>query len=150
MTPVPFRAIVLILIGVTLLVCGIILFFRQWHRIRKSIRTEGEVIDLITSKQHGEYIRVKTLDGVKLEQKQMYRPIIQFRTQRGRKVKFRASVSMRPSPYQVGDRVSVLYLPDDPKGAQIDRFVYLWFYVIMLVLFGCLTIGMGLMIWVLQ
>lgn len=141
---------VLVSVGLLLLGLGILLYFRQRARIKASLVAEGVVIDLIQKKVRGEYIRRKTPEGVKLEQKTMYRPTIQFKPQRGRAVKFIANLSMRPSPYQVGDRVEVLYLPQDPKQAVINRFVYLWFFVIMLTLFGFLTLGMGLMMWALQ
>jgi hypothetical protein len=87
---------------------------------------------------------------MKLEKKYLYRPLVSFRTQDGRTIKFTPSIAMRPAPYQVGDRISVLYEPDRPKQAQINRFVYLWFYSIMFIAFGFLTMGMGLLIYVIQ
>lgn len=59
-------------------------------------------------------------------------------------------MAMRPAPYEVGERVPVLYPADNPQQAQIKRFAYLWFSLIMLVLFGLLTRGMGVVIWILQ
>jgi hypothetical protein len=141
---------VLVSVGVLLLGLGILLYFRQRARIRASLLAEGVVIDLIQKKVRGKYILRETPQGLTLEQKTMYRPIIQFKPQRGRAVKFIANLSMRPSPYQVGDRVEVLYLPEDPKQAVINRFVHLWFFVIMLTLFGFLTLGMGWMMWALR
>jgi hypothetical protein len=139
-----------ILVGMILLVLGVIQFFRQREYIRSAIRTEGDVIGLIPHKEHGEFIRVKTAQGVKLEQKYTYRVVVRFKPLRGRQVKFTPGMSMRPPPYQVGDRVPVLYPPEHPHRAQIDRFLFLWFLVIMLNLFGLLSIGMGVLLRVLQ
>ena len=108
------------------------------------------MIELIPRRARGEFIRVKTEDGVKLEQKYLYRPVVRFRTRDGHTIKFSPSISMRPSPYQVGDRISILYEPDHPKQAQINRFIYLWFYSIMFISFGFLTMGMGLLFYMLQ
>jgi hypothetical protein len=138
------------LIGVALLVWGISLYLRQRARIKSSLSAEGVVIELVQRVVGNEYTQVKTPEGVKFEKKYQYRPVIRFRTQAGRTVKFCPSLSMRPAPYQVGDRVNVLYLPEDPKRAQINRFMYLWFYVIMVISFGFLAFGMGLLFWMIQ
>lgn len=135
-----------ILVGLILLGIGVVQFFRQREYIRRAIRVEGEVIGLIPHREHGEFIRVKTPQGVKLEQKYTYRVVVRFKPLNGRAVKFMPGMTMRPAPYQVGDRVPVLYPPQDPRRAQIDRFVFLWFLVIMLNVFGLLSIGMGVLL----
>ncbi len=108
------------------------------------------MIELIPRRARREFIRVKTEQGVKFEKKYLYRPLVRFRTQDGRTIKFSPSIAMRPAPYQVGDRISILYEPDHPKQAQINRFVYLWFYSIMLIAFGFFTMGMGLLFYIVQ
>jgi hypothetical protein len=143
-------SIILLAVGPTLLAGGIFLFFRQRARIARSIAAEGVVIELIPRRVRGEFIRVKTADGIKLEQKYLYRPLIRFRTRDGRMIRFTSNIAMRPAPYQVGDRVSILYEADRPKQAQINRFINLWFNTIMLISFGLLTMGMGLLFRLLQ
>ncbi len=86
---------------------------------------------------------IKTGQGVKIEPKYSYRPVVSFRTQTGKTIKFSPSISMHPAPYQVGEQVPVLYLPDQPQQAQINQFAYLWFYVLMLIFFGFFALGMG-------
>ncbi len=107
-------------------------------------------MELIQRRARGKFIRVKTEQGIKLEQKYLYRPLIRFRTKDGRTIRFTPSIAMRPAPYQVGDRVSILYEPEHPKQAQINRFLYLWFYTLMLIFFGFFTMGMGLLFYLLQ
>jgi hypothetical protein len=148
--PINSSIILFMALGPTLLASGIFLFFRQRARIARSISAEGVVIELVQRRARGEFISVKTEHGVKLEKKYLYRPLVRFRTQDGRTIKFTPSIAMRPAPYQVGDRISVLYEPDRPNQAQINRFVYLWFYVIMFISFGCFTMGMGLLLYVIQ
>jgi hypothetical protein len=143
-------SIIFIALGPLLLASGIFLFFRQRARIARSISTEGVVIELLQKRVRGEFIRVKTEDGVKLEQKYLYRPLIRFRTRDGRTIRFTPSIAMRPTPYQIGDRISVLYEPDRPSQAQINRFIYLWFYSIMFIAFGFFTLGMGSLFYLLQ
>jgi hypothetical protein len=148
--PINSSIVLFMMLGPTLLASGIFLFFRQRARIARSISAEGIVIELIPRRASREFILVKTEGGVKLGKKYLYRPLIRFRTQNGRTIKFSPSISMRPSPYQVGDRISVLYEPDHPKQAQINRFIYLWFYSIMFITFGFFTMGMGLLFHLLQ
>jgi hypothetical protein len=148
--PINSSVILFTMLGPTLLGSGIYLFFRQRARIARSVEAEGVVIELLQRRAHREFIRVKTEHGVKLEKKYLYRPLVRFRTQDGRTIKFTPSIAMRPAPYQVGDRISVLYEPDRPKQAQINRFVYLWFYPIMFITFGFFTMGMGLLFYLLQ
>jgi hypothetical protein len=90
-----------------------------------------------------EYVRKRTSDGVKTEAKYQYRPVICFRTHSGRTIKFMANLYVRPAPYEIGDCVDILYNPDKPEQAQINSFVQLWFYVIMLLSFGLFMMGMG-------
>lgn len=148
--PVNSSIVLFFLLGPTLLASGIFLFFSQRSRIARSIATEGVVVELLQKRARGEFIRIKTEDGVKLEQKYLYRPLVRFRTRDGRTIRFTPSITMRPAPYQVGDRISILYEPDQPKRAQINRFVYLWFYSIMFITFGFFTMGMGLLFYLLQ
>jgi hypothetical protein len=143
-------SVILLILGPTLLAGGVLLFFRQRARIARSIATEGVVIELIPRRVRGEFIRVKTADGIRLEQKYLYRPLVRFRTRDGRTIRFTSNIAMRPAPYQVGDRVSILYEADRPKQAQINRFINLWFNTIMLISFGFLTMGMGLLFRLLQ
>ena len=143
-------SILFMALGPTLLAGGIFMFFRQRARIARSIETKGVVIELIQRRARGKFIRVKTEHGIKLEQKYLYRPLVRFRTSDGRTIRFTPSIAMRPSPYQVGDRLSVLYDSDQPRHAQINRFVYLWFYTIMTICFGFFSLGMGLLFYILQ
>ena len=132
-------------VGMGLIAGGIVAFFRRRAQIKRSIVTTGSVVELVRQRQSGDYVVDRNpADGVKIKPKYLYRPVIAFKTEAGRTVKFTASVASRPKPFQVGDEVKVIYDPDQPKKAQINQFVYLWFYVLMLLFFGVFTLVMGL------
>lgn len=134
------------IVGVVLIALGAYAFFRRWAQLSHSIVTTGSVIELLPQRQSGDYVVEKNpADGVKIKPKYLYRPVISFKTESGRTVKFAASVSSRPKPFQIGDQVEVIYEPEQPQKAQINRFVYVWFNVLMLLFFGFFTLAMGLL-----
>ena len=72
-----------------------------------------------------------------------YHPIVRFRTDRNVAIEFTDSVGSNPPGYRPGDKVTVLYLPDDPRGhAIIDR-GSLWNWAIP----GLLLLGAALLGW---
>ena len=56
-----------------------------------------------------------------------------------------ANVSSRPAPYQVGEQVEIIYDPNKPQKAHINRFLYRWFQVLMVFGFGVFLLLMGLL-----
>jgi hypothetical protein len=79
----------------------------SWRNTRRfvaeSVPAFGEVVGL--KEQQG--------DGV------TYSPVIRFSATGGRAVEFTETTSSNPPGYSVGERVRVLYRPDDPKGARV-------------------------------
>ena len=72
-----------------------------------------------------------------------YYPIVRYRTQNGVSVEFKDSVGSNPPSYHAGDKVTVLYLADNPsKQAIIDRGKF-WNWSIPVLLF----VGAGLLLW---
>ena len=138
-------SILFVLIGAALFGGGIYAYFRQRARVAQSLLAEGVVIELLRLRAQGEFVVKRTEQGVKLEKKYLYRPVVRFKTHAGRMVDFTASLASRPAPYEIGECVEVLYDPDDPQQAQINAFRYLWFTVFMLIFFGLFALGMGLL-----
>lgn len=60
-------SVLLMVIGLMLLGCGGLLFFRQRGRIAHAIQTEGVVVELIRRRAQGEYLMTKTEQGLKIE-----------------------------------------------------------------------------------
>jgi len=70
------------------------------------LRANGEVIDLRSGSGRG--------SG--------YHAVVRFRTAQNTRVQFQDEIGSSPPRFRVGDKVTVLYLADDPRGAAIvDR-----------------------------
>jgi hypothetical protein len=81
-----------------------------WYRNTRSFlaeatRTEGTVIDLVGSH---------------------YRPIVHFTDRHGQEIEFTSSTGSNPPAYSIGQKVEVLYRPNEPQTAAIDSFFSLW------------------------
>ena len=55
-----------------------------------------------------------------------YYPVVRYQTKNGKNVTFTSSSGSYPSPYKRGDRVTILYDPENPKKARIKSFRSLW------------------------
>lgn len=133
------------LVGMALIVSGGLLFLRQRSRLHRAVHADGTVVELIRQRAEGESTLSRTEEGKAMRPKYLFRPRVRFRTSDGQIMVFTPSLALRPEPYQVGQHVDVLYDPDHPEMAQIDRFLYLWFNVTVLVFFGVLCLGFGLL-----
>ncbi len=56
----------------------------------------------------------------------VYHAIIEFNDQSGNSVKFQDSVGSSHPGFKRGDQVSVLYLPEKPTAAMVDRGIFNW------------------------
>lgn len=145
MTSTATFSTVVALIGIALIVGGGLLFLRQRSRLRRAVHADGTVVELIRLRAEGESILSRTEEGKVKRPKYLFRPRVRFRTSDGQIIVFTPSLALRPEPYQVGQHVDVLYDPDHPQMAQIDRFLFVWFYVMILVFFGVFCLGLGLL-----
>lgn len=140
----------LIFIGLFVLGLGVYAFFRQRTRLAEGSVAIGIVTDLIPVRAEGEFVVTRGAEGTQIEKKYRYRPEIRFKTHAGRTIDFVAPIATRPSRYAIGDEVEVLYNPENPNEVQINSFLHLWFATLMLVGFGFLIAGMGVLGAVLQ
>ena len=99
-------------VGAALLVAAFITLRSARSFESTAVGASGEVIDLAPSYSDGSATHA---------------PVVRFETPDGREVIFESSVSSHPPAYDIGERVDVLYAPDDPGDAVIDSFwqVYL-------------------------
>lgn len=95
-----------ILLGMGVIFAGIaaFIFYQGYVLERDGLQAEGTVIGLVESRDE---------DGTS------YAPVIRFQTQGGREFEFKSSYSSNPPQYKVGQKVTVLYPPDQPGDAQI-------------------------------
>lgn len=95
--------------------------------LRNSARAEGLVIEVVGK---------RGARGMML-----YYPVVRFRpAERDASVIFKARPGLWPSPFDVGDRVTVAYDARDPDRAKIVSFWMLWFLpgAMMMLGLGCL------------
>ncbi|GIV39422.1 MAG: hypothetical protein KatS3mg033_1222 [Thermonema sp.] len=116
---VSFAGIVLMLIGLGLAIWGTQALWAAYSLNATGIRTEGTVIEI--------------------GKKGIYRfPRVEFYTSSGEKVDFwsKFEVSQDLFSYKIGDKVPVIYNPDNPAEAQIDAFWERNFLHLFLLLLG--------------
>ncbi len=57
----------------------------------------------------------------------LYRPVVRFAPRSGGDLTIESSMGTAPPAFSVGERVEVLYAPDNPRDARIRSFGSLWF-----------------------
>jgi hypothetical protein len=70
-----------------------------------------------------------------------YYPVVRYQTDKNLSVEFKDSIGSNPPSYRTGDKVTVLYLANEPQRAVIDRGVWNW------VIPGLLLLGAGFVSW---
>lgn len=98
-------------VGVVLLVVAAVTLVLTLRFVAGAERTTGTVISLS-----------RETDS---EGQVVFHPRVRFTTAQGRALEFRSS-SGSSSPPRLGDRVEVLYDPDDPQDARLSGFFGLW------------------------
>src|SRR5690348_975399 len=98
---------VFLILGLAFIALATLFLINTRGFIAHAHRAEGAVVDMLSDR-----------DG--------YTPVVRFRTPQGKEVTFQESGKQKPAPYAVGDTLQVLYLPETPADARIDRFSSLW------------------------
>jgi hypothetical protein len=107
---------VVLALAVALLAAGAATLVHTMRFVQGAERTTGTVIDLSED--------FSSDDGT-------VHTVVRFTSAEGRTVEFRSSTGSS-SPPDVGDRVDVLYDPDDPQDAELSGFFDLWLWAIAL------------------
>ena len=76
----------------------------------------------------------------------MYAPVLRFRLPNGESREVKDLGSGAPD-FAVGDKVTILYMPEDPDDFRIDTFDRLWFSSIFVAVFGCFWLLFGSIAW---
>ena len=124
-------------IGIFILACsvipfshGIYSFVKTKNFLLKAVKTQGKVLDL------KEY---SSGDGV------VYRPVFSFMDNAGNNHIIHSTQGSNPPRYGIGDSISILYEPEEPKDAKINSFFNLWLYSIIGGFCGIICVFMGLL-----
>ena len=114
-------------IGGLILAGGLALGWGSLRHVLYAERAEGEVIEI---RREGD----------------MYAPVLRFRLANGETQEVKDLGSGAPD-FAVGDRVTVLYMPEDPEDFRIDTFERLWFSAIFVTGFACFWLLFGSVAW---
>jgi hypothetical protein len=106
-------AYIALAIGAVLLLISLKLWTNTRSFVARATTTQGVVTEIIA---------VRDNDGGS----DTYKPVVQFTTADGQAVTFTSSFSSRPSAYDVGQTVPVLYIPGKAHEARIEGFGSLW------------------------
>ena len=117
-------------LGVLLLVAGAVFAVLTARFVASADRAEGTVVDRARS--------VDDEDG-----SVVYFPIVRFTTAEARTVEFKSSASTSD---EIGDRVDVLYDPDDPTDARLAGFFNIWGFSLIFGLIGTVFVGVSAII----
>ncbi|NEX23553.1 DUF3592 domain-containing protein [Thiorhodococcus mannitoliphagus] len=122
------------LIGIGLLVGAYVSFEHTRDFNARAMRAEGVVQELILSRS-----------GSGTDRSTTYRPRVKFTTADGQRIDFVGKVGSNPPSYRPDERVTVLYLPDNPYRASISGFWQQWFLVVMLCGMGAIFTAVGIL-----
>jgi hypothetical protein len=117
-------------IGGLIVLGGVALGWGSLRHVLYSERADGEVIEI-------------------LRQGNMYAPVVRFRLPNGSAQEVTDLGTGAPD-FAVGDRVTILYAPQDPTDFRIATFERLWLSALIVTVFGCFWLLFGLIAWALS
>jgi hypothetical protein len=117
-------------IGGVILAGGLALGLGSLRHVLHGERAAGEVIEL---RREGD----------------MYAPVVRFKLVDGEERTVKDLASGAPD-FALGDRVTILYMPQDPRDFRIDTFDRLWGSAIIVTLFGAFWLMFGMVAWALS
>ncbi len=117
-------------IGGLILAGGLALGLGSLRHVLHGERSDGEVIEI---RREGD----------------MYAPVVRFRLPGGEMQEVTDLASGAPD-FAAGDKVTILYMPQDPRDFRIDTFDRLWFSAIFVTVFGAFWLLFGAVAWALS
>jgi hypothetical protein len=119
-------------VGVVALLVGLVTLVFTVRFIQRAEHATGTVIELS---------RETDSDG-----EVTFYPVVRFETAEGREIEFKSSSGSSPPSHSEGDRVDVLYDPDDPHDARLSGFFDLWLFPIVGFALGVVFIVVSLFV----
>ena len=117
-------------IGGLILVGGLALGLGSLRHVLHGERADGEVVEM---RREGD----------------MYAPVVRFQLPDGETQTVTDLASGAPD-FAAGDRITILYMPQDPRDFRIDTFDRLWFSAIFVTVFGAFWMLFGIVAWALS
>lgn len=116
-------------LGVVMMLVGVFLFMRTRQFLSSAQTAKGTVMQMVYSHSS--------------EGGGGYAPVYQFVTADGQTIVKQDSMSSNPPRFQVGQELDVLYLPDKPKKARINKRMNLYFLPTLFWGMGVIFAGVG-------
>ena len=134
-------SILLMSIGITFIVIGILVFVYKIRLLKYGVKTEGEVIDF-----------EKGLSSYISEDKQIiyitvYRPIIKFKDGNNQIKIITYDGSESDRVYNVGDKVTLVYTRNDPDYVEIAEKQIIFSMLCKLISIGIMFIIFAIILW---
>ena len=98
-------------LSVFFIIVSILIGIRSYLFTKKAIKSEATIIKLVESSSDGRIL---------------YTPVFTFIDKKGNKHKIFSSTSSYPPNGDVGDKIEILYDPDNPKHAEENYFFNIW------------------------
>ncbi|MGQ9926034.1 MAG: DUF3592 domain-containing protein [Chloroflexaceae bacterium] len=103
------RIVTPFVLGLSFMVVGVYWGVQTKERKAVMVSATGKVVKMVSDSEDLSYA------------------VVQFRTSQEETISFQSQMRSNPPAYRVGDKVAVLYNPENPQDAVIDSFWELWF-----------------------
>lgn len=133
-------SILLISIGITFIILGIMIFIDKLKLLRTGVRTEGEVVDF-----------EKKIEASISEEKEIlyitvYKPIIRFKTENGEIRTITYDTVNSNKIYKIGDKVTLIYKIEELENVEINEMQNIFGTLCKLIAMGIIFIIFGLVL----
>jgi hypothetical protein len=114
-------------VGVVALIVGAVWLVRTVQFVAEAEHATGTVVDMSRERDS--------------EGDVSFHPVVRFRTAQGDTIVFVSSYGSSSPSESPGDRVEVLYDPDDPSDAKLSGLFQVWLFPAVVLLIGASSIG---------
>jgi len=118
------------LISLGLLIGAIMVYVRQGRQAAGRVSVKGTVVSLE---------KRSTNPG----SAGMYYPMIEYSLPNGETVRFESAFGTMPASYKIGQSVTALYNPSDPREAEVSSLVSRYLYPGIMAFIGLVTLCLG-------
>jgi Protein of unknown function (DUF3592) len=120
-------------VGSIFVISGLFIALNTRSFVGKGISTQGTVIDVVRHTSRDSNGRSSTT----------YYPVVKFTPSSGEPVIFEANSGSNPPTHRRGQKIDVLYNPQEPESATINSWLDLWFLPTMFMGMGSLFVVIG-------
>lgn len=125
-----FEGLFFLVLGGAFCAAAVFSWMRTRRFVEESVHAFGEVIKLVERYDEGV----------------TYAPVVRFTGPDGRIVEFTESVSSKPPAHRVGERVKILYRPEDPTRARVASKLNLYLLALIFAIVGGSVSIIGLLL----